>query len=68
MVVEEESIAKGKRAKHDYTIQIMNDFNELKEKGVDVEEIIAISQIWKSLMIGKTRMLLHIVVSNITQL
>ena len=42
MVVEEESIAKGKRAKHYYTMQILNDFNELKEKGMSVEDIIAI--------------------------
>ena len=42
MVVEEESIAKGKRAKHDYTMKILKNFNELKEKGMIVEDIIAI--------------------------
>ena len=42
MVVEEESIDKGKKAKHEYTIQIMNDFNELSEKCMDVEDIIAL--------------------------
>ena len=42
MVVEEESIAKGKRAKHDYKMHILNDFNKLKEKCMSVEDIIAI--------------------------
>ena len=41
-VVEDESIAKGKTSKHDYTMQILGDFNELKEKGMTVEDIIAI--------------------------
>ena len=42
MVVEEESITKGKRAKHDYKMHILNNFNELKEKGMSVEDIIEI--------------------------
>ena len=41
-VIQEESIAKGKKVRHHYTMQILGDFNELKEKGMTVDDIIAI--------------------------
>ena len=41
-VIEEEAIIKSKKAKHEYTMQILKDFKELKESGMDVADIIAI--------------------------
>ena len=40
--VEKEFIAKGEKEKHDYTMQILKDFQELRKTGMNVEDIIAI--------------------------